>query len=189
MQDSSSVCTANSLLVCVDLQNDFIDGTLGTPEAQSIIDACVKRIAAFPGRVVYTLDEHFSNYLETQEGRNLPVLHCQEHTPGQKLHPAIADALLARDARGFSKHYFGSVDLAHWAAAQAAQTPFSSVLLIGICTDICVLSNAMLLKAALPETPIYVDSSCCAGVTPKKHEAALSVLESCQIYDVAKLGK
>lgn len=167
-----------NLLVVVDMQNDFIDGALGTAEALSIVPAVKEKIAAFDGTVVYTRDSHLSDYLETREGKNLPVPHCIIGTNGWQISPELTPP---QDAVIFDKPTFGSVSLVLWAAKEHASDPFGKITLIGLCTDICVISNAMLLKAALPEVDIAVDSACCAGVTPESHENALSAMKMCQI--------
>ena len=167
-------------LVVVDMQKDFVDGALGTAEAVSIIPNAVKKIENFVGDVFVTYDTHFDDYLETAEGKKLPVPHCIIDTDGWQLSERIADALEGRVFVPVHKPTFGSVQLAI-EIAEAAQGEEFSVELIGLCTDICVVSNALLLKAFFPEAEISVDSSCCAGVTPELHEAALKTLASCQI--------
>jgi len=167
-----------NILVVVDMQNDFIDGALGTAEAVSIVPAVKAKISGFDGKVIYTRDTHEENYMETREGRNLPVPHCIRGTPGWEISPELtpdADALI------FDKPTFSSAELMNWAVKEHAAGPIEKITLIGLCTDICVISNAMLLKAALPEIDIAVDSSCCAGVTPESHENALSAMKMCQI--------
>lgn len=169
------------ILIVVDMQNDFIDGSLGTPEAQAIVPSVVRKIGTYPAENVYaTRDTHPMNYLETQEGRYLPVEHCVKGTDGWQIRPEIA-ALIPED-HIFDKPTFGSVEL-----AEAVKRIYEKeqgqveVELVGLCTDICVISNALLLKAMLPEMRISVDPSCCAGVTPEKHAAALETMRSCQI--------
>ncbi|MBR5949235.1 MAG: cysteine hydrolase [Clostridia bacterium] len=167
-------------LVVVDMQKDFVDGALGTAEAVSIVPNAVKKIESFVGDIFVTFDTHFDDYLETAEGRKLPVPHCIIDTDGWQLNDAVADALEGRVFVPIHKPTFGSVQLAI-DIAEAAMGDEFSVELIGLCTDICVVSNALLLKAFFPEAEISVDSSCCAGVTPELHEAALKTLASCQI--------
>ena len=169
------------MLIVIDMQKDFISGALGTAEAQQIVERVVKKIREFEGEVCYTRDTHQENYLDTQEGKNLPVIHCLEKTQGWQLEPRIQELAEKSHARIFNKISFGSLDLAHYAAQKNQKEKIKSIELIGVCTDICVISNAMLLKAALPEVPIFVDSSCCAGVTPKSHENALEAMKMCQI--------
>lgn len=163
------------LLVVIDMQNDFIDGALGTPEALAIVENVKNKIRQYPVENVFaTMDTHGEDYMETQEGRLLPVKHCIKGTEGWKIREDIAELL--KDEKIFEKPTFGSVELAQAIAAEAAE-----VEIIGLCTDICVVSNALLIKAFAPETKISVDPSCCAGVTPGKHEAALETMRSCQI--------
>lgn len=163
------------ILVVVDMQNDFIDGALGTPEAVKIVPAVYEKIKNFDGDIVFTMDTHSSIYLETQEGKNLPVEHCIKGTDGWKLNEKIEP--LSQCCRIFEKPTFGSVELANFITGGN----YSEVEIIGLCTDICVISNALLIKAFLPETPITVDSSCCAGVTPESHGNALTAMKMCQI--------
>lgn len=168
-------------LVVVDMQNDFVDGALGTPEAASIVERCAEAARSFDGEVVFTQDTHGPDYLATQEGRNLPVEHCIKGTDGWRLVEALAEAQRERDARVFEKGAFGSWELAEHLRRVHESDPIESVELVGLCTDICVVSNALLIKAALPEVPVSVDASCCAGVTPASHEAALATMRSCQV--------
>ena len=165
------------LLVVVDMQNDFIDGALGTAEAVAIVDNVAAKIRAARAEgteVWFTRDTHEENYLETQEGRNLPVKHCIRGTFGWE----ISSKLDADGSVIIDKPTFGSMELAERAASLEN---LESAELIGLCTDICVISNAMLLKARLPELPVKVDASCCAGVTPASHENALNAMKMCQI--------
>ena len=162
------------------MQKDFVDGALGTAEAVGIVPAAVKKIENFVGDIFVTYDTHFDDYLETAEGRKLPVPHCIIDTDGWQLNEQIADALTGRVFVPVHKPTFGSIQLAI-DIAEAAQGEEFSVELIGLCTDICVVSNALLLKAFFPEAEISVDAACCAGVTPESHEAALKTLASCQI--------
>ncbi len=173
-------------LIVVDMQKDFVDGALGTPEAQAIIPAAEKKIRGFDGGIFVTFDTHSEDYLQTAEGRKLPVPHCVRGTGGWALNERIAAALEGKDAVPVEKYTFGSRDLPRLIEEKAAGEPFC-VTLIGLCTDICVVSNALLLKAHFPEAPIAVDASCCAGVTPALHEAALATMKSCQI-DILKEG-
>lgn len=167
------------ILIVVDMQNDFIDGALGTPEAQSIVDDVVTEIGKYAeADVIATRDTHPGHYMETQEGRNLPVPHCIQGTPGWEIAPKVAAAL--GGAEVIDKPTFGSKTLAEKLAAMAEQEELE-ITLIGLCTDICVVSNALLIKAYLPETQVNVIASCCAGVTPESHEAALKTMAMCQI--------
>lgn len=167
-------------LVVVDIQKDFTTGSLGTPEAIEILDAASEEIKAFDGKIFVTYDTHFENYLETSEGKKLPVEHCIKGTDGHKLHDKIADALKGKDYTEVIKYTFGSVDLPNLIADDAEGEKFS-VELIGLCTDICVVSNALMLKANFPENDISVKASCCAGVSPATHKAALDTMACCQI--------
>lgn len=167
------------ILVVVDMQRDFIDGSLGTKEAQGIVEAVKEKIRSYePENVVATRDTHPENYLETYEGRHLPVEHCIEGTDGWQLYPGI-DELLSGCVI-FDKPTFGSVKLAEYLKKLNAASPIE-VEIVGLCTDICVISNALLIKAYLPEVNISLDPKCCAGVTPESHEAALTTMRSCQI--------
>ncbi len=167
-------------LIVVDMQKDFIDGALGTKEAVAIVPNVVKKIREFDGEIFATLDTHFENYLETAEGKNLPVPHCIKGTEGWLLNKDIARALEAKGYTAVEKNTFGSVKLPAL-IEEAANGDVFNVEVIGLCTDICVVSNALLIKANFPEAPIFVDASCCAGVTPQAHEAALATMRSCQI--------
>ncbi len=172
---------ANRYLIVIDMQNDFVDGALGTPEAQAIAPTLVDAARAFDGELIFTLDTHGENYLATQEGEHLPVPHCIKGAPGWELIPALAELQRERQARVFEKPTFGSTALAHYLARRNAEEPIESIELVGVCTDICVVSNALLIKAALPEVPVSVDPALCAGVTPEAHEAALATMRSCQV--------
>ena len=172
---------SNSYLIVVDMQNDFIDGALGTPEAQAIVEAVAQRASSFDGTVVFTKDTHGSDYAATQEGRNLPVPHCIAGTTGWELAPPLETIRARRSAPVFEKPTFGSLDLARWLFAQNNAAPIDSIELCGLCTDICVVSNALLIKGWIPEVPLKVDASLCAGVTPDSHKAALATLRSCQV--------
>ena len=173
------------LLVVVDMQKDFVDGALGTKEAQAVVPAVVKKIGDYASEDIFvTRDTHQSDYMTTQEGKNLPVEHCIEGSAGWQIDAEVQKALDSKkDADKITyvnKPTFGSVDLAAKIKEIAAKEEIS-VELIGVCTDICVVSNALLIKANLPEARICVDASCCAGVTPDKHKAALETMSSCQI--------
>ena len=167
------------ILIVIDMQNDFIDAALGTKEAVAIVDAVKKKIWTYPARdIIATMDTHGENYMETQEGKYLPVPHCIKGTKGWEIRPDIAELL--KGAKIYEKPTFGSTALAADLKALSEQEEIE-LELIGLCTDICVVSNALLLKAAMPEVKISVDPSCCAGVTPEKHMAALETMRSCQI--------
>ena len=166
------------ILIVVDMQNDFIDGALGTPEAVAIVPAAAEKIRSFPGPVLFTRDTHTTDYLNTQEGRNLPVVHCVKGTPGWELRPELQ--ALCKTAP-IDKPTFGSAKLGELLLSMDREDPIASVTLIGLCTDICVISNALLVKAFLPEVPVTVDAASCAGVTPESHRNALAAMKMCQI--------
>lgn len=168
------------LLLVIDMQNDFIDGALGTKEAAAIVPNVVKHIREFEGDVLYTRDTHSDNYMETQEGRNLPVPHCIKGTPGWELCPDLKALRDADNSPVLDKVTFGAKDLPAYLEARYPGG-LECVELIGLCTDICVISNAMVLKAFFPELPVSVTASCCAGVTPESHENALNAMKMCQI--------
>ena len=173
-----------TLLIVVDMQNDFVTGALGTAEAQAIVPHVNAKIAAADA-VVYTLDTHGEDYLATQEGKRLPVPHCIRNTPGWALEPEIAQTC-TRGMMSFEKPTFGSTALCEYVCTLAAEKGAVAgkgfhVELCGVCTDICVVSNALLIKAALPEADLTVNGALCAGVTPQKHEAALETMRSCQV--------
>ena len=168
------------ILVVVDMQNDFIDAALGTKEAVAIVDNVVKKISDFDGEIFVTLDTHYDNYMETSEGKNLPVPHCIKNTAGWQLNSKVKDALAGKAYRIVEKVTFGSVDLPSMIASKFGSIDLD-IELVGLCTDICVVSNALLLKVNFPEANMTVDASCCAGVTVEKHKAALETMKSCQI--------
>lgn len=172
------------ILIVVDMQKDFVDGALGTPEAVAILDPVTAKIASYaadPDGVIFvTYDTHTEDYMATSEGKNLPVPHCIKGTDGWKLDAKVAAALQGVAYTAVEKPTFGSVELPALVAKAADGEDFS-VELVGLCTDICVVSNTLLLKAAYPEVPIAVDAACCAGVTPATHEAALTTMGMCQI--------
>ena len=168
-------------LIVVDMQKDFVDGALGTKEAVAIVPAVlakVKKAAEEGQHIIFTRDTHEETYLETQEGRNLPVEHCIKGTKGWQIRSDIAELL--PDWHVYEKPTFGSVALAKDMAEIAANEDIE-IEVLGLCTDICVVSNALMLKAYMPEVKISVDPSCCAGVTPESHEAALKTMQMCQI--------
>lgn len=165
-------------LIVIDMQKDFVDGALGSREAEAILPAVCERISQAVAEgdwVAYTMDTHGEDYLATQEGERLPVPHCVEGTAGWELHAGVR-AALPRGAAEFRKGTFGSVRL-----AEELPGDIQYAELIGLCTDICVISNAMLLKAFRPELRIGVNAACCAGVTPQSHETALCAMQGCQI--------
>ena len=166
-------------LIVVDMQNDFVDGVLGSKEAVAIIDRAVEVIENFDGKVFYTLDTHGEDYLQTEEGRHLPVVHCVRESKGWELNPQIQKALEKRHAKGIEKPTFGSEKL--MTLIQKEISDIESITLIGICTDICVISNALLAKAHFVNVPVNVVASACAGVTPASHDNALSAMKMCHI--------
>ena len=167
-------------LIVVDMQKDFVDGALGTSEAVAIVPAVCERIRAFDGEIIVTYDTHPDTYLDTAEGKKLPVVHCVKDTAGWQLDAAVASVLTERDWVAVEKPTFGSVDLPFLIRSMAGAEDFD-VTLIGLCTDICVVSNALLLKAHFPEISVAVEGDLCAGVTPDTHAAALQTMRMCQI--------
>ena len=163
------------ILVVVDMQKDFIDGALGTPEAVQIVPYVKALIETFDGKVLFTWDTHFADYMDTQEGKNLPVPHCIKGTPGWEIHPDL-EAL--RKTEAIDKLTFGSSSLPQ---VLAQEEKVESVTFVGLCTDICVISNVMITKAFFPEVPLIVDAKACAGVTPESHKNALNAMKMCQI--------
>ncbi len=168
------------ILVVVDIQNDFVDGALGTPEAISIIDKAAEKVKNFDGDIFVTYDTHFDNYMNTLEGKKLPVPHCIKGTDGWQLNGKIANALKDKKYKTIEKLTFGSVELANLIKENIGDQR-AEITLIGLCTDICVVSNALILKANLLDAEIFVDSSCCAGVSVDTHNAALDTMRCCQI--------
>ena len=168
------------ILIDIDMQNDFTDAALGTKEATAIVENVKNKIRSYPvADVIATMGTHGENYMDTQEGGNLPVVHCVKGTDGWKIRPDIA--VLLTWAKIYEKPTFGSTVLAA-DMKKLADTEEIELELIGLCTDICVVSNALLLKAFMPEVKISVDADCCSGVTPEKHQAALETMRSCQIH-------
>lgn len=168
------------VLVVVDMQKDFVDGALGSKEAVAIVDKVVKKIENFDGDIIVTYDTHHENYMETQEGANLPVPHCIKGTEGWKLDASVQVAVDKRTYKAIEKPTFGSTELPEY--IKATYNPADiEIQLIGLCTDICVVSNALLMKANFLETKVSVDAECCAGVTPESHNAALATMKMCQV--------
>ena len=168
-----------NILIVVDMQRDFVDGALGTKEAQAIVAGVADKINGFDGDIIVTYDTHADNYMHTSEGKNLPVPHCIKGTDGWALDSLVQSAVDKKKVTVFEKPTFGSVELAEYVKKNYGNDV--SIELVGLCTDICVVSNALLLKATLPEAKISVDSSLCAGVTPESHNAALTTMKMCQI--------
>lgn len=168
-----------NILIVVDMQNDFIDGSLGTKEALGIVESAKEKIKNFKGKIIYTRDTHSENYLQTKEGEKLPVEHCIIGTKGWEIREELYD----KDSTIIDKPTFGSLELIQEILNMGDDfnPNTDSIELIGLCTDICVVSNALLLKAHFYNTDIAVDSSCCAGVTPESHGQALEVMKMCQI--------
>lgn len=174
------------ILIVVNMQRDFVDGALGTPEAVAIVDNVVEKIEQFDGEIIVTYDTHQENYMKTREGKYLPVPHCIEGTDGWLLDDKVEAALMGKGANRIKKPTFGSVRLVD--VLSDVDQENTEVTLVGLCTDICVVSNAMLLKANYPEMNIIVDASCCAGVTPKSHTEALNTMKMCQIDVIGELN-
>lgn len=181
------------VLVIVDMQYDFIDGALGSPEAQAIVPNVVDKIRNYEDKentlLLFTKDTHYADYLDTLEGKYLPVPHCIENTPGWSINKDISAAASHPDFLKYSskkiinsrvyKNTFGSDDLRE--LLEKEKDNIEEIEFMGLCTDICVISNVLMARQALPDVRIMVDASCCAGVTPEKHNAALEVMKSCQI--------
>ncbi len=162
-------------LIVVDMQNDFVDGSLGSKEAVSIVDKVKEKIQKYKNdgqQIIYTRDTHYENYLETPEGKKLPVKHCIKDSHGWN----IVQGLYVEGSQIVDKESFGYTG---WNKMDFGQT--GQIELVGLCTDICVVSNALILKAMFPDIEISVDSSCCAGVTPQSHNSALQTMKMCQI--------
>lgn len=165
------------VLVVVDMQNDFVSGSLGSSEAESIVDGIADYVSSFDGNVIYTRDTHTSSYETTEEGKNLPVVHCIKGTKGHE----IVDALKNLSSKGkiIDKPTFGSVELGEY--LKSLET-VESVTLVGLCTDICVISNALLIKAFVPNIPIFVKQDLCRGSSPQGHDNAVNAMKNCQIH-------
>ncbi|QWT17945.1 cysteine hydrolase [Collinsella sp. zg1085] len=172
---------SNSYLVVIDMQNDFVTGSMGSAAAVAIADQVVAYAQSYPGTLVFTQDTHDEHYSETQEGRRLPIKHCIANTEGWQLIPALARLQAERKVRVFEKPTFGSIALADWLAQEHRKQAIDRIELCGVATDICVASNALLIKASLPEVPLVVWGNLCAGTNAKNHQAALSTMLSCQV--------
>ena len=168
-------------LIVVDMQKDFIDGALGTPEAVSILPEVVRIVREFDGEIIFTRDTHEPEYLSTREGKNLPVVHCVRESEGWQIAPELEALRKERGAQVFDKPTFGSRELGEHLLAISEREEIGKITLVGLCTDICVISNAMLIKAYLPEAEIEVIASLCAGVTPESHKRALEAMRMCQV--------
>jgi len=167
-----------NILIVVDMQNDFIDGALGTKEAQAIVPNVKQKIEEFEGTVIFTRDTHEADYLQTQEGKNLPVEHCIRGTKGWEIREELD---MLRKTNPIDKVTFGSSELGPLLVDMDSAEKIESITFVGLCTDICVISNVMIAKAYLPEVPIMVDANCCAGVSVESHENALKAMEVCQV--------
>lgn len=163
------------ILIVVDMQNDFITGALGTKEAVAIVPYIKELIENFDGKVLFTRDTHLDDYLETQEGKNLPVPHCIRWTEGWQIHPEL-ESLRKTDA--IDKGTFGSKDLVE---VLKQEETIEEITFVGVCTDICVISNVMVVKAFYPEVPLVVDAKGCAGVNVQSHLNALEAMKMCQV--------
>lgn len=175
------------ILIVIDMQKDFTTGVLGNPETAAAAGIAAEKIRAYRSEgngvpVIFTMDTHGEDYLETQEGKKLPIVHCVKNTDGWEIDPSVRAAAERTDII-LEKNSFGSLKLPKVIKETAADkfSEIDSIELIGVCTDICVISNAMILKAAFPDIPIIVDGNCCAGVTPESHDNALKAMASCQI--------
>ena len=172
-------------LVVVDMQKDFVDGVLGTRQAVAIVPDVKKKIKQYRRTgdpVIFTRDTHGDDYLDTQEGRKLPVPHCIKGTPGWEIY----HGLNVSGSPVIDKPSFGSYELVEKLLELHEKAELESVELVGLCTDICVISNAMLIKARFPEIPVIVDASCCAGVMPETHDTALRAMDMCQIEIIGR---
>ena len=183
----------SKLLVVVDMQNDFIDGTLGTKEAQSIVPNVVKKLEEYDASdeeidVVFTMDTHDSNYMNTEEGKNLPVRHCIRGAKGWRIKKSLLDVCDSALSI-IQKDTFGSEDLLdNLSRYDYSNKSYDEIELVGLCTDICVISNAIICKTAQPNAHIVVDASCCAGVTPHSHDVAIEAMKTLQI-EIKNEGK
>ena len=174
------------VLIVIDMQEDFVNGVLGTPQARAIVPKVAAKVKEYTDSkeetvIIYTKDTHYDNYMDTMEGKYLPVPHCIVNTNGWLIVPEV----YTEDSDVVEKTTFGRIALPHEVMTSCGlkyeKVDIESIELVGVCTDICVISNALILKTYFDDIPIIVDSACCAGVTPAKHEAALEVMRSCQI--------
>lgn len=168
----------DKILIIIDMQNDFISGSLANKDAEAIVEPICKYIENFKGHIFCTRDTHDTNYLKTSEGKKLPIEHCIKNTAGWCIDDRIQKALRGRDVGYIDKPTFGSLE---WEKSYNDHLTYCDIYLCGTCTDICVISNTLLLKAMRPEANIFVLKDLCAGVTKEKHEAALEVMRSCQV--------
>lgn len=168
-------------LIVVDMQKDFITGSLGTEEAQAILPKVIEKVHHYDGQILFTKDTHTDDYLNTQEGKKLPVKHCIMGDDGWLLADELEEAAGKGGWKIYQKPAFGSVELAEALKKENEKEAIEAIELCGLCTDICVISNALLIKAFLPEVPVCVDAACCAGVTPQSHKNALDAMKMCQV--------
>ncbi|MBE6008586.1 MAG: cysteine hydrolase [Lachnospiraceae bacterium] len=171
----------NKVLVVVDMQNDFISGSLGSKMAEAIVENVIKKIINFDGKIAYTRDTHYDNYMSTREGKLLPIMHCTEGTEGWEIESRIKALQIENDSPVFDKITFGSKRLADFLLYLDKLNKIDEVHVVGLCTDICVISNAFLAQAYLPEATIVIDATCCAGVTEDSHKTALTAMSNCQM--------
>ena len=171
----------SKLLIVIDMQNDFIEGSLGSNEAVKIVDDVCNEINNFDGNIIFTKDTHQDDYLETQEGKNLPIKHCIKGTEGWNFNPKIELLRKEKNIIVFEKNSFASCDIIEYIDSLSIKENIEYIELIGLCTDICVISNALLIKAFFPEIVIKVNSKCCAGVTSESHNNAINTMKMCQI--------
>jgi nicotinamidase-related amidase len=174
----------NKILICIDLQEDFFTGSLKNQMAIDIIPNIIDKIKDAKDNkqsIMFTLDTHSENYLKTQEGKNLPISHCIEGTPGHQIISQIRKSVSLSEDWSFEKNTFGSLDLANYLTGINTITPIDEIELIGVVSSICVVSNALLIKAHMPEVKITVDASCCAGLSEEDQKAAMIVMKMCQI--------
>jgi len=170
-------------LIVIDVQNDFISGSLGTPEAERIVPCIRKKIESFNGEVIFTRDTHTKDYLDTKEGMELPIIHCMKGCSGWEIADELKEFVKEEP---MDKPCFGNIELAKRLESENKIETIEGITLVGLCTDICIIANAFLLQAFLPETQIIVDASCCAGVTPDSHTIALKAMSACQIKIVGE---
>lgn len=170
------------VLIVIDMQNDFTYGALRNEEAINVIPNVIEKIQSFDGEIIFTRDTHFDDYLDTQEGTLLPVVHCIKGTHGWELVEQLKIFVEEKGCRVFDKNTFGSIKLARALSKENEDEPIEEIELIGVCTDICVISNAMLLKAHMPNVKLSIDEKCCAGVTVDSHNTAIEAMKNCQIF-------
>ena len=176
---------AKKVLIVVDMQNDFIDGALGSQEAVTIVDKVAEKVKAAEEEgtlVLFTRDTHGEDYMTTEEGKNLPVEHCIKGSAGHELVDELKPFLSETDTAVFEKNTFGSKELGSYLSEIRLVKDIEKIELVGLCTDICVISNAVIAKSFMPDIPIYVDAACCAGVTAESHDTALQAMKAIQVH-------